>query len=133
MLAWMTLGLLASAGMGHTDPQAQPQTNPQAQPQTDRLALAACHGAAPAQSGEPARDATPSGPELPCQWALPLLCCQQPAAADASSPGLVKLAALWLHVIDPLFAPLPPALRVAPVALEASTTPPLERSVVLQV
>jgi len=70
---------------------------------------------------------------MPCQWALPLLCCQQPAAADASSPGLMKLAALWVHAIDPLFAPLPSALRATPIALETSAAPPLERSVVLQV
>jgi hypothetical protein len=70
---------------------------------------------------------------MPCQWALPLLCCQQLAATDASSPGLLKLAALWIHAIDPLFAPLPSALLACPVALPASTAPPLERSVVLQV
>jgi len=45
----------------------------------------------------------------------------------------LKLAALWVHAIDPLFAPLPSALRAAPIALEISVALPLERSVVLQV
>lgn len=117
MLAWMALGLLASAGMGHTA----------------RPALPPCHEAAPPPSGAPARDAAPPGREMPCQWALPLLCCQQPLAADAASPGLVTLVALWVHAIDPVFAPLPSALRAAPVSLQSSAAPPLERSVVLQV
>ena len=113
LLLWIGLGLLASAGAGHT------------------VSLGPGNGTS--HCGEPARNEAPAEPRSSCQWPLPLLCCQQVAAADATSPGLVMLGALWLRSAAPILAPLPSAPRGIPAALAMPASRSLERSVVLQV
>lgn len=121
LLVWLALSLLASPGVGH------------AALQTDAAPATHCHEAPPAPVGEPARNAAPPRPAIPCQWALPLLCCEQPAAADAGGGGIVEPPALWLRPLPPA-APAPwPASRIAAGFLVLSLPPSLERSVVLQV
>ncbi len=118
LLAWMGVGAIFAAGAGHSEASPTP--------------LPPCHAAAPADAGTPSRAPAP-GTGLPCQWILPLFCCQQPAAADAANTGPVPPAALWIRSQDAVLQPSAPLLRAAATALRVPYDPLPERSVVLQI
>ena len=120
LLSWMALGLLLSAGTGHTSPAPEVSAAP------PDMAASHCGGSAP-PAGEPEQDGAP------CQWALPLLCCQQVAAVDVSAADVTPPPMVWLLPLEPvLAAPDFTALSV-PAGLPAPPFPALQRSVVLQV
>lgn len=121
ILACMTLGVLSLASMSHGASQ-QPGTP----------AAAPCH-ASEGSPGVPADEPVPHCPQAPCQLAIPLLCCAQPAAADAGGPNLSPSPTLATRAVatDPA---LRPAARCAQAnACVSACEPPRERSVVLQV
>ena len=123
ILACMALGLVSLASAGHAAPRA-----------VSSVATALpCH----AQEAAPG-DAAPASPaapcsSAPCRLAFPLLCCAQPAAADATAPGLSCQSAIAAHTLlaNVLLPPL--ARRAASLARTSASDPPRERSVVLQV
>jgi len=123
ILTCMALGFVSLASMGHAAPNAVSSVAP----------ALPCHAQESAPGdGPPASPAAPCS-SAPCQLAFPLLCCAQPAAADAAPPGLSPQSAIATHT-HPAHAPLRPlALRAAFVARTNASDPPRERSVVLQV
>jgi hypothetical protein len=121
LLAWMALGLFASAHAGA------------AARQKIGRATGHCHEATPPPCGEPARDASRPGPGAPCQWPIALVCCQQPMAADAATSGPVMLGVLWVRGFSPMPALLASRPRIVPATASMTLPPALERSVILQV
>lgn len=117
VLAWMVLGPLASAVPGHL---------------VERAGVATQAGGT-SHCGERARDPLPKPPASPCQWPLPLLCCQDRAAADVASPGLVMLGAVGLQRLVPSVVLAPSALGGTRASFWTPASRCLERSVVLQV
>lgn len=117
LLAWLFLGAVTAFGPADRSDDAAGPT------------AAHCdHGTAPA--GE-----TPRGPSAPspCQWPLPLLCCQQVAAADAGVRALAPPPMLWMAMDSPLLPERAPVHALVPAALPLRASPALQRSVVLQV
>ena len=118
LLAWIVLGTVTAIG-----PVSGEEAPGPAAPHCD-------HGAAPAPVDQAPR--APSAP-APCQWPLPLLCCQQVAAADAGGDAVIPPPMLWMSWGSALLlAPEEPPAPV-PAALPALAAPSLQRSVVLQV
>jgi hypothetical protein len=117
LLAWMALALLVSAAVG------------KAHHANGDLAMSHCHGGPVRSEG---RDA-PAGRGTPCQWAVPLLCCQDPGASGAVSLDVSEPAALSLRALLP---PLPAAaawMGSPKAALTRALPLPRERTGILQV
>lgn len=84
-------------------------------------------------AGEPVPAPKPPAPASPCHWPLPLVCCQQVAAASSAGHEVAPAVVIWL-ASPPRLASITerPALR-AGIDERIGVAPPRKRSVVLQV
>ena len=119
VLAWLFVGIAA---------QARPLLARDAGGDAAH-ASAPCH---PASHPEAPAGERPASDPAPCQWPMPLLCCQDVAAVGAGSAVPTPPPALWLGSESPLLAaPSGPAVRSAAEAIPFLPSP-LRSSVVLQ-
>lgn len=119
VLAWLFVGIAAQARpLLARDPGAEAAR-----------ASAPCH---PASRSEAPAGERPASDPVPCQWPMPLLCCQDVAAVGAGGAVPTPPPALWLVMGSPLLAaPSGPPIRSA-AAAPAFSPPTLRSSVVLQ-
>ncbi len=82
--------------------------------------------------GKAPNDAAAPDDAEPCQWAIPLLCCQQVATTDSGNTGPVAHAGLLIRSLAPSHLARVHVAHPRPVALPSPRSTAHERSAILQ-
>jgi hypothetical protein len=123
LLAYLALGFIASFRAGHTGSGS---------PLAAATPAGHCGSGGSMDPGGAPNDGTAPDDAKPCQWATPLLCCQQVVTADSGNVGPVADGALLVRSLAPSHLALIFVAHQRPAALSAPRSTSYERSAILQ-